>query len=83
MKYRKKPVEVEAEQLTDEAFGQCLEFLGQEHWNEADRETCKIRITTLEGEMYASKNDWIIKGVNGEFYPVKDDIFHKTYEPVD
>lgn len=38
-------------------------------------------IETLEGTMTASKGDWIIKGVNGEFYPCKPDIFEKTYEP--
>lgn len=37
-------------------------------------------IKTLEGGMYITKNDWIIKGVNGEFYPCKPDIFEKTYE---
>ena len=39
-------------------------------------------IPTLEGDMYASLNDYIIKGVNGEFYPCKHDIFAKTYEEV-
>lgn len=41
-----------------------------------------IIIPTLEGEMLAKKGDWIVKGVNGEFYPVKDDIFQKTYESI-
>ena len=40
-------------------------------------------IHTLEGDMTVSEGDWIIKGVNGEFYPCKDDIFQKTYEKVD
>ncbi len=39
-----------------------------------------ITINTLEGKMTASEGDWIIKGVNGEFYPCKPDIFEKTYE---
>ena len=39
-----------------------------------------IRIPTLEGTMVASVGDYVIKGVNGEFYPCKPDIFHKTYE---
>ena len=42
-----------------------------------------IGIKTLEGTMIASVNDFIIKGVNGEFYPCKPDIFEKTYEAVD
>ena len=41
-----------------------------------------IFIQTLEGKMRADRGDWIIKGVNGEFYPCKPDIFEKTYEPV-
>lgn len=41
-----------------------------------------LRIPTLEGDMFARHGDYIIKGVNGEFYPCKPDIFHKTYEQV-
>ena len=43
----------------------------------------EIVIDTLEGKMKASPGDWIVKGVNGEIYPVKPDIFEKTYELVD
>lgn len=43
-------------------------------------DTCQIK--TLEGVMTADKGDWIIKGVKGEFYPCKPDIFEATYEPV-
>lgn len=42
-----------------------------------------ITILTLEGEMNASPGDWIIRGVQGEFYPCKPDIFEQTYEPVE
>ena len=50
---------------------------------EWDHETnaAYIRITTLEGNMLASRSDWIIRGVQGEFYPCKPDIFEATYEP--
>ena len=41
-----------------------------------------IAIDTLEGEMHADPGDWIIRGVQGEFYPCKPDIFEATYEPV-
>lgn len=41
---------------------------------------CEVRINTLEGEMIGNAGDYLIKGVNGEFYPCKPDIFHKTYE---
>lgn len=39
-------------------------------------------VSTLEGDMYFGPGDWIIKGVKGEFYPCKPDIFEQTYEPV-
>lgn len=42
-----------------------------------------VTIATLEGMMSAALGDWIIKGVQGEIYPIKDDIFRQTYEPVD
>jgi hypothetical protein len=42
-----------------------------------------LRIVTLEGTMVASRNDWVIRGVAGEFYPCKPDIFAATYEPVE
>ena len=42
----------------------------------------QLIIKTLEGDMLASKGDWIVTGVDGEQYPVKPDIFKKTYEPV-
>ncbi len=43
----------------------------------------RMVIKTLEGEMHASPGDWIIRGVQGEFYPCKPDIFEQTYEPVE
>jgi len=80
-KYRKKPVVIEAVQWTGENADVVAEFFGQEDtfglndgiWN----------IMTLEGTMAASPGDWIIKGVAGEFYPCKPDIFEQTYESVD
>ena len=42
-----------------------------------------MQIKTLEGDMYVTEGDYIIKGVNGEFYPCKPDIFHKTYEAIE
>lgn len=79
-RFRKKPVEIEAVQWTgsnaDEVFGFCN---GKISWG-AIIGTLDIR--TLEGIMTANENDWIIKGIHGEFYPCKPDIFEKTYEPV-
>jgi hypothetical protein len=43
----------------------------------------EVKIETLEGTMIASPGDWIVKGIHGEKYPVKPDIFQKTYEPLD
>lgn len=79
-KYRKKPVIIEAIQWKGDNPHQVLYFMGTEH---LDRKGDKLLIPTLEGTMEASLNDWIIKGVNGEFYPIKNEIFSKTYEIVE
>jgi len=76
-KWRKKPVVIEAVQWLgnnqDEVLAFCEDFARIDIGN-------KLEIITLEGVMNASVNDYIIKGVNGEFYPCKPDIFMKTYE---
>lgn len=81
MKYRKKPVVIEAMQFNGEWSGDATEILS---WmvsgGDWDKESSELKIHTLEGAITASKGDWIIKGVNGEFYPCKPDIFEKTYE---
>lgn len=91
MKFRKKPVVIDAVQFKgfDEESGQVIlserpEWLTSQFgerilfFGQPDTLTVK----TLEGEHIASKGDWIIKGVKGEFYPCKPDIFEMTYEPV-
>ena len=78
MKFRKKPVVIEAVQFTGN-FAQIKEFVG----GDADYRNGELVIATLEGAMRASLNDWIIKGVKGEFYPCKPDIFAATYEAVE
>lgn len=84
MKFRKKPVVIEAVQyLGMKNYVGICDFVGKPldmEYRETDQ---IIIISTLEGEMRANKGDWIIKGVNGEFYPCKPDIFEKTYEPAD
>lgn len=82
MKYRKKPVEIEAVQYTGDNFKEVCEFVGK-ILNMTDSEQNYIIIETLEGDMTASVGDFIIKGVHGEFYPCKPDIFEKTYELVE
>lgn len=84
-KFRKLPVVIEAMQHTGDPTA-CREihaWLGLEHGNDPDDDPCdksSIYIGTLEGLMEASVGDWIIRGVQGEFYPCKPDIFEATYE---
>ena len=91
MKYRKKPVVIEAFQLNDRGL------IGEDwFWDavsdnkiithsfgkhEPEKAWCEIR--TLEGTMIADQGDFIIKGVQGELYPCKPDIFEATYEIVE
>ena len=77
-KYIKKPVVIEAIQFNGENIGEINAFTG--HSLRLNDEC--LEIETLEGTMKASKDDWIIKGIKGEFYPCKPDIFEKTYEVV-
>ena len=76
-RYRKKPVVIEAARYTRNGLEaeQVAEWCGGEQTDEG------LEITTLEGVMRADYGDWIIKGVKGEFYPCKPDIFDATYEP--
>ena len=76
--YKKKPVTVEAVQWTGENHAEMCEFIDPEVFEIIPREGLVIH--TLEGDHHASPGDYIIKGVNGEFYPCKPDIFAKTYE---
>lgn len=80
MKYRKKPVVVEAVQWTGNNFIEIDNFITQEHYTYPSGGI--LRLHTLEGVMIATKGDYIIKGVQGEFYPCKPDIFEATYEKV-
>ncbi len=82
-KYRKKPVVVDAIQWTGENAFNIGEFMSSQDIEFRKPYTSKrLTIYTLEGNMTASLNDWIIKGVQGEFYPCKPDIFKETYEEV-
>lgn len=83
MKYVKKPVEIEAVQyLKADNIGQCLDFCGNDNLK-YDPIANEYYIRTLEGDMKLTKGDYIIKGIKGEFYPCKPDIFDTTYSPVD
>jgi hypothetical protein len=93
MKFRKKPVVIDAIQWTGHNATEIMLFVGQKlkassvpygiemDHDDIPNDAYRLEIPTLEGVMTATKLDWIIKGVNGEFYPCKPDIFEKTYEP--
>lgn len=87
MFYRKKPVVIEAWQTYVEGEFTKPQWLkeaidaGKVYWS--DGEPGYWTIETLEGSMRANARDWIIRGVKGEIYPCKPDIFEATYEPAD
>lgn len=87
-RYRKKPVEIEAVQFNGavESANRILGWIGSNDGDAKRAHTTRpelgLVIHTLEGDMRAEPGDWIIKGVAGEFYPVRDDIFAATYEAV-
>jgi len=90
-KFRKKPVVIEAVKWTGYNLREIINFTGRhpsaEKWTWSEYEQVVrnkgLKIFTLEGSHLASVGDWIIKGIYGEFYPCKSDIFKKTYEPVE
>lgn len=96
-KFRKKSIIIEAVQLLDSRHSvkECISFIDKKPDLSKSSDDMRfddfcyqvfehgIKISTLEGEMTASIGDWIIKGINGEFYPCKPDIFEKTYKKVD
>lgn len=79
MKYTKKPITIEAVQWTGNNLEEICDFIadGSMEYNPIDG----LFIKTLEGVHHASVGDYIIKGVHGEFYPCKPDIFEETYSP--
>ena len=87
-KYRKKPVEIEAIQLHMSNMDGLIQQMRRDgyevetHSEPPMRAITGIKIKTLEGVMLANIGDYIIKGVQGEYYPCKPDIFEKTNEPV-
>ena len=84
MKYKTKQVEIEAIEWdgTQGSFDAIVEMIGSK-WKPGEMGSDSFFIETLEGDMKASKGDFIIKGLKGEFYPCRSDIFHLKYEKVD
>lgn len=92
-KYKKKPVEVDAVQYTGNNGSEIRNFVGEllteskppasmELDKDIPNEAYQILIPTLEGTMICNRLDYVIKGVKGEFYPCKPDIFNITYDKV-
>lgn len=93
MKVRKKPIVVEAYPLVDEYVDQIKRWADDaitiksisylDHHLKMPRVRLEAIVKTLGGTMHAIEGDWIIKGVNGEFYACEDDIFRKSYDIID
>ena len=84
--YRKKPVVIEAMQFTGDNAAEVAAWCGGQIVSadcSGDGPPYVVRIDTLEGLMLAGRGDYVICGVQGEFYPIKDVIFRETYEAVD
>ena len=87
-KYRKKPVVIEAVQWSDGKISEVTPWIKEalhkmpQELGAITRIADKIIITTLEGEVTAINGDYIIKGIKGELYPCKPDIFNQTYDTV-
>ncbi len=86
MKYRKKPIVIEAIQWKGGNRVEVAKFIKGKALKDTDYLLLPgsyVFIKTLEGTLRANVNDWIIKGMKGEFYPCKPDIFEATYDPVE
>lgn len=81
-KFRKKPVEIEAMRYDGKDWRSVAQWMAAHGAPMGLTASRLLRIHTLEGEITASPGDWIIKGVAGEFYPCKPDIFAATYDAV-
>lgn len=84
-RFRKKPVEVEAHQLTPDSAERIQMWCGGQLTKSTDhegKEYVELNIPTLEGTMRASEGDWVIKGTRGEFYPRKQGPFVDTFDPI-
>lgn len=82
-KYKKKPIVIEARKLEFSNLSDICEWSGGTIWSKSPmRKVTGITINTLEGDMNGEFGDYIIKGIKGEFYPCKPDIFEASYDEV-
>ena len=83
--YRTKPCEIKAIQFTRNNFEEVKEFTENCAFNlfEGADDVYFCTVATLEGTMIATEGDYIIKGLRGEFYPCKPDVFNKKYEEIE
>jgi len=81
-RFRKRPVEITAIRLTPESFKEVVEWAQPFVAAGEDEHGLFVVIRTLEGDVRARDGDWVIRGVVGEFYPCRADIFARTYEAV-
>jgi len=82
-RFRKKPVIIEAMHYTGQNVAQIIAWVGSPSREISEYLTGELEIKTLEGNMKANEGDWIIRGIKGELYPCKPDIFDETYELVE
>ena len=80
MRYKTVPCEIDAIQFINNNFAECEAFIGKENY---DNTLNYPNIKTLEGTMAVSVGDYIIKGLIGEFYPCKPEVFNKKYELIE
>jgi hypothetical protein len=79
--YTKKPVTIEAAYYDWTNVIELAAWLGKERAEIYDEHDAGLHIATLEGSMKLLPGSWLVRGVKGEFYPVRHDIFEATYEP--
>jgi len=82
-RFRKRPVVIEAARVNGVSGAWMVMRWIEQNGGRCDKNQDGLSIETMEGWMHASHGDWVIRGVAGEFYPCKPDIFEQTYEPAD
>lgn len=82
-RYRKRPIEIDAIRWTGENIKDVADFTDGHRDVVHDGDSHSLLVSTPEGRMRCMAGDWLIRGVEGEYYPCRDSIFQATYEDVD